>query len=125
MPLPAESDDGLRHVDIDHDAPTETARGRIRDRLEIVFRGQSAECTVDQHAGRFGIDVADDRHFQLVAREHATHIFAHVRGGDTRHRFKGALAFTAVGVIGKSRLPPTTAGEIVRIGGIALKRGHV
>ncbi len=90
-----------------------------RHRLEVVFHGQPGEGAVDQLAGGFGVDVADDRNGELVAREHATHVVAQIGGGDARHRFQRALAFAAIGVAGKGGAPPTAAGETVRIGGIA------
>ena len=52
----------------------------VGDRLEIVLGRQAAEHAVDQRAGGLGVDVADDRDRQLVAREHAAHIVAQVVG---------------------------------------------
>ena len=117
--LAAEGDHRLRHVDIDDDAAAEPARTHRGDSLEIVFGRQAGEGAIDQFAGGHGIDVADDRNGQLVAREHAPHIVAQVGDGHARHRLQRALALTAVRMTGKRGLPPAAAGEVVRIGGIA------
>src|SRR4029078_1792670 len=122
--LPAESDDGLRNIDIDHDALAETGRRGIRYRLEIVLGGQCTESAADHPASCFGLDSADDLYLQFVAREHAAHVFAQIGRSDTRYRFKSAFAFAAVGMIGESGLPPAAAGEVSGIGRITLKRGH-
>jgi hypothetical protein len=58
--LPAERDHRLRHVDIDHDTAAKSLRCRVGDRLEIVFLRQRAERTINERAGRLGIDVPDD-----------------------------------------------------------------
>ena len=120
--LPAEVDHRLRHVEIDHDAAAEPARRGVGDRLEVVLRRQAGEGAVDQRAGGLGVDVADDRDRQLVAREGAAHIVAQVVGGDARHRFQRALALAAVRMAGERGLPPAAAGETVGIGGVAPQR---
>ena len=58
--LPAESNNGLWHVDIDNDTAPEPAWRRVRNRLEVVLFRQLREGTIDQFSGRFGIDVADN-----------------------------------------------------------------
>jgi hypothetical protein len=85
-PWPTERHHGLRNIDIDHDPPPEPARRGIRDWLEIVLCRQAAEGAINQFAGRFLIDVADDRDFQLVTGEDATHVVAQIIDRNPRHR---------------------------------------
>src|SRR4029079_11747286 len=102
---PAERHYRLRDIHVDHDPPPEPARRGIRDSLEIVLCRQAAKGAIDEFAGRFLVDVADDRDFHLVTREDATHIVAQIIDRDPRHRLQSALCLTPVRMTGKRRLP--------------------
>ena len=88
------------------------------------MRRQRAEGAVDQLTGCLGIDIADDGDGQLVAREGARDVGAHVVGGDALHRVGRAVALAAVRVAGESRAPPGVGGQAVGIDQLALPVGQ-
>ncbi len=74
--------------------------------------------------GGRGVDVADDRHLERVARQHPAHIGLQVVDGDVRNRFERAVDRPAVGMIGEGRRPPLAARHVVRAHGLAPQPRH-
>ncbi len=118
-PVAAEGHHSLRHIERDDVAAAEPGRRDGGNRLEVVLGRQLGEGAVDQFASRLGIDVADDRDRQIVARKDAAHIIAQVGDADARHGFECALGVAAIGMVREGRLPPVVAADVVRIGGVA------
>jgi hypothetical protein len=93
---------------------------------ERRLRGQAAERAVEQFAGGFRLDVADDADGQRVAGEHVAHIGLEVVRRDRRDRFRRAVRGLSVGVAGKRRRPPAAVYDVVRAGGGAAQiRQHL
>ena len=85
MPGAAEGDHGLRHVEIDDDAPADALRCRRRGTgASVAFGRQRAEHAGRAAPARRGIDVADDGDLEIVAREHAAHVGPQIVDGDAR-----------------------------------------
>ncbi len=87
---PAEIDHRLRHVEIDIDAPPEPLRHCRRDRRQLCLRRQRAEHAVEHGLCGVGVDVADDRDLEVVARQHPMLVSLQIVDGDCRHRFQRA-----------------------------------
>src|SRR5262249_58848947 len=100
---------------IDYDPPSESSRRRISDRFEIILCRQGPEDAIDEFAGRFLIDVADNGHLQLVSREDASHIVAHVIARYFRHRIERALPLAPVSLARKGGLPPAAASGLIGV----------
>ena len=124
MPGPPKRHRGLRNVEIDHDAAAEPLRRDARDRQQLGLGRQRAEGVVDEPAGGRGIDVADHRDLERIAREHALDVAAKIVGGDVRHRLERAVHLARIGMAREGRVPPGAAGDIVRRRGRALQPRH-
>ena len=68
MPGPPKRYHGLRHVELDNDAPAEPMRSDVRNRLKLRFGGEPAEHVIEHRLHCLGIDVAHHGDFQVAAR---------------------------------------------------------
>ena len=120
----AERHHGLRHVELDDNAPPETLRRHGRDRRQFRLRGQRTENAVEHLLHRLGVDVADDRDFQIGARQRPVRVAFEIVDGDGRHRFQRACHRAPIGMIDERGLPPAEICDLGRAGRGAPQRGH-
>ena len=75
---------GLRHIELDHDAPAKPLRDGRRDRLEHRFGGEPTKSAIEQLSGGFSIDVADQSDLEIAARKHTAGVGSEIINGDMR-----------------------------------------
>ena len=112
MPAPPKRDHGLRHVELDHDAPAEAAaaarRAPAQRRPSPAARRRRGRAACRRRRRR----CRRRRAILSVSRANTLlHIGPQVVGGDRRHRFQRAVGRTAIGMAGKRGRPPAPAGD--------------
>ena len=121
QPDAAEGDHRLRHVEIDHDAAAQPARGGVGDGHPPGFGRQRAEGGVDEAGHALGVDVADHADLEVLARQDAPGIALEIVDGDAGHRFERADHRPPIGMAGEGRLPPDLAGDVIGARALALQ----
>src|SRR5579872_1051716 len=76
------------------------------------MRRQRAEYAVEHGLDGLGVDIADHRDFQMIARQILVRKSLQIVDADASHRFQRAADRPAIGMAGIRGLPPAQAGKI-------------
>ena len=109
---------------MDDDPSAHAMRDDRCDRLEFGLGRQRAERAVDERGGGGCIDIADDRDFERIARQHAPRIRFEIVDRDARHRFERPVDRHAIGMTRERGGPPVTARQVVRTHAVAAQPRH-